>query len=54
MKFKTRLSSVPGAGRVVEMNIFTGQRGITANTPFSPANVGTPICPDGGAARRLS
>ncbi len=35
-----------GPGRVLEMNIITGERGITVNTPFSAANVGTPICPD--------
>jgi hypothetical protein len=35
-----------GPGRVLEMNITTGERGITVNNPFNPANVGTPICPD--------
>jgi hypothetical protein len=38
-----------GAGRVLEMNIFTGERGITVPTPFIPANnvSGNPICPPG-------
>ncbi len=39
---------VTGPGRVVEMNIITGERGITVNNPFSPANAGTPICDNGG------
>ncbi len=39
---------VTGPGRVVEMNIITGERGITVNNPFSPANIGTPICDNGG------
>ena len=38
---------VTGPGRVVEMNIITGERGITVNNPFSPANAGTPICDNG-------
>lgn len=39
-----------GPGRVLEMNIFTGARGITVNNPFSPDNVDTPIVPDGISA----
>ena len=38
---------VPGPGRVIEMNIFTGTPGITVAAPFSPANAGTDICPSG-------
>ncbi len=41
-------SNIPGPGRVLEMNITTGERGITVNAPFSPANAGTPICDNGG------
>lgn len=41
-------SNIPGPGRVVEMNTTTGERGITVNVPFSAANVGTPICDNGG------
>ncbi len=41
-------SNAPGPGRVLEMNITTGERGITVNVPFSAANVGTPICDNGG------
>ena len=37
-------SNIPGPGRAIEMNTTTGERGITVNNPFSPANVGTPIC----------
>jgi len=40
-------SNQPGPGRVVEMNITTGTRGITVERPFNPLTVGTPICPDG-------
>jgi hypothetical protein len=40
-------ASSQGPGRVLEMNIFTGERGITVNTPFSPGNDGTAVCPDG-------
>jgi len=36
-----------GPGRVMEMNIFTGERGITVDNPFSAVNAGTGICPDG-------
>ncbi len=39
-----------GSGRVLEMNIFTGARGITVNNPFSADNIGTPVVPDGIAA----
>lgn len=39
-----------GPGRVLEMNIFTGQRGITVNNPFIADNVGTAIVPEGIAA----
>lgn len=39
-------SNNPGAGRVLEMNITTGERGITVNTPFSPANADdSELCP---------
>ena len=38
----------PGPGRVLEMNITTGERGITVNAPFNPGNTGTPICDNGG------
>ncbi|RDH82519.1 MAG: hypothetical protein DIZ80_09540 [endosymbiont of Galathealinum brachiosum] len=38
-----------GPGRVVEMNIFTGKRGITVNTPFNPGNSGSAVCPEGVA-----
>ncbi|NNF97242.1 MAG: hypothetical protein HKM94_09980, partial [Halobacteria archaeon] len=36
-----------GPGRVLEMNIFTGERGITVNNPFHPGNVDSSICPEG-------
>jgi hypothetical protein len=39
---------VTGPGRVIEMNIITGERGITVNNPFSADNAGTPICDNGG------
>ena len=35
-----------GAGRVLEVNIITGARGITVNNPFNPGNVGGPVCAD--------
>ena len=41
-------SSVPGPGRVIEQNIFTGERGITVTNPFSGANAGTAVCPGNG------
>ena len=41
------------AGRVLEMNITTGERGITVNRPFEPANLGTPICENGGVTCEL-
>ncbi|RKZ61259.1 MAG: hypothetical protein DRQ44_11965, partial [Gammaproteobacteria bacterium] len=44
-------SSVPGPGRVIEQNIFTGERGITVANPFSGANgnvPGTAVCPGDG------
>lgn len=41
------------AGRVLEMNITTGERGITVNTPFAPDNLGTPICDNGGVTCEL-
>lgn len=41
---------VTGPGRVIEMNIITGQRGITVNNPFGAANAGTPICDNGGVS----
>jgi hypothetical protein len=39
-------SNIPGPGRVLEMNIFTGERGITVNNSLVPANdnPGNPIC----------
>jgi hypothetical protein len=40
-------SNQPGPGRVVEMNIGTGERGITVERPFDPGNAGTEICPTG-------
>ncbi|VAW61798.1 hypothetical protein MNBD_GAMMA11-2250 [hydrothermal vent metagenome] len=40
-------SSANGPGRVLEMNIFTGKRGITVNTPFSAQNADTVVCPEG-------
>ena len=39
---------VTGPGRVIEMNIITGQRGITVANPFSGSNAETPICENGG------
>ncbi len=42
----TAVSPTAGsAGRVLEMNTTTGERGITVDNPFTPANVATPICP---------
>ncbi len=41
-------SNVPGPGRVLEMNITTGERGITVNRPFNTDNIGTEICDNGG------
>ena len=41
-------SNAPGPGRVLEMNITTGERGITVNRPFVSDNLGTPICNLGG------
>jgi hypothetical protein len=41
-------SNQPGLGRVVEMNITNGLRGITVERPFSADNIGTPICDNGG------
>ncbi|MEE9494292.1 MAG: hypothetical protein V3W04_13045 [Gammaproteobacteria bacterium] len=38
-------SNIPGAGRLLEMNTTTGQRGITVDNPLTPDNIGTPICP---------
>ncbi|UCC56144.1 MAG: hypothetical protein JSU75_12610 [Gammaproteobacteria bacterium] len=35
-------------GRVLEMNITTGERGITVNRPFAPEYLNTPICDNGG------
>lgn len=37
----TPFSSAGGPGRVLEMNIFTGGRGITVDVPFTAENVGT-------------
>ena len=36
-----------GPGQVLEVNIVTGARGITVANPFTPANVGTDVCPNG-------
>jgi hypothetical protein len=43
-------SNIPGVGRVLEMNTTTGERGITVTNPLTPANVGTPICDNGGVS----
>ena len=43
-------SNAPGAGRVLEMNTTTGERGITVNNSLTAANVGTPICDNGGVS----
>lgn len=40
-------SNQPGPGRVVEMNITTGTRGITVERPFNALNASTAICPTG-------
>ena len=40
-------SNQPGPGRVIEMNITTGERGITVESPFNALNASTPICPTG-------
>jgi hypothetical protein len=40
-------SNQPGPGRVIEMNITTGTRGITVERPFDALNAGTAICPTG-------
>jgi hypothetical protein len=40
-------SNQPGPGRVIEMNITTGTRGITVERPFNALNASTPICPTG-------
>ncbi|HEN47467.1 MAG TPA: hypothetical protein ENI75_03800, partial [Mizugakiibacter sp.] len=41
-------SNQPGPGRVIEMNVTTGTRGITVERPFNAGNAGTPICTNGG------
>lgn len=41
------------AGRVLEMNITTGERGITVDRPFEPANLNTEICDNGGVTCSL-
>jgi len=41
-------SNAPGPGRVLEMNLTTGERGITVSRPFNASNVGTEICNNGG------
>jgi len=41
-------SNIPGPGRVLEMNILTGERGITVNRPFIASNALTTICTQGG------
>jgi hypothetical protein len=46
----TPFSNTPGVGRVLEMNTTTGERGITVINPLTPANVGTPICDNGGVS----
>jgi hypothetical protein len=43
-------SNVPGPGRVLEMNITTGERGITVDVPFNAGNATTPICTQGGVS----
>jgi hypothetical protein len=45
----TPFATAGGPGRVLEMNIFTGERGITVDNPFgfAPGPDGSPICPDG-------
>jgi len=43
-------SNIPGFGRVIEMNITTGVRGITVDRPFIPGNSTTSICTNGGVS----
>ncbi len=38
---------VTGPGQVLEVSIVTGARGITVGNPFTPGNIGGPICPAG-------
>jgi len=44
-------ASAQGPGRVLEMNIFTGERGITVDTPFNGGNTGSAVCPASVPAR---
>ncbi len=37
-------SNIPGAGRVIEMNTLTGERGITVESPFRDPAI-APLCP---------
>ena len=41
-------SNQPGPGRVIEMNITTGTRGITVERPYDALHVNTDVCPAGG------
>lgn len=49
----TPFASAGGPGRVIEMNIFTGVRGVGFNNPFNPGNLGTQICNNGSAVCEL-
>jgi hypothetical protein len=42
-----------GPGRVIEMNILTGERGISVDNPFNPDNLGTAICDNGSVVCEL-
>lgn len=39
-------SSASGPGRILEIDIMTGDRGVTFGNPFSLDNIGTPIVPE--------
>jgi len=45
----TPFASNQGPGRVIEMNIITGQRGITVDNPFGAPGPG-PVCDNGGVS----
>ena len=45
----TPFASNQGPGRVIEMNIITGQRGITVNNPFGAPGP-SPVCDNGGVS----
>ncbi|HHJ16689.1 MAG TPA: hypothetical protein ENJ80_08340, partial [Gammaproteobacteria bacterium] len=45
----TPFASAPGPGRVVEMNIFTGERGVTLSSPFIAGNDGSAVCDSGNS-----